>query len=176
MLQAQIPVSSLDRPDDARAVPIVPTLLPTPSLPSLSAITQPGEPAASGAPFASRSGRVMALTLGVLAMSIADLWLTLTHLQTVGMFESNPLARWVMQLNCGWALGVWKLALVGMTCSILHFTRQRRATELAAWVCFAIMAWLMFQWIGYADQVALLTPSLANLNQGSGETWVRLGH
>ena len=135
----------------------------------------PGAPLLDGWPVAGRSIRVVMLTFAVLAMSVADLHLTLLHLQSAGMIEGNPLARAVMALNCSWALGAWKMMLVGTTCMILVATRRTRSAEIAAWVSAGIMCWLMFQWWAYADSVGALTPALDSIAQGKVSNWVRLG-
>ncbi len=121
-----------------------------------------------------RSSRVLALTFAVLAMSVADLYLTLLHLRTVGMIEGNPLARAVIELNCAWTLGAWKMLLVGTTCGILLATRRTRSAEVAAWVSVGIMVWLMAQWWAYADSIGALTPALESIAQGKVHNWVQL--
>ncbi len=125
--------------------------------------------------LAGRSSRVLMLTLAILTMSIADLHLTLLHLHSAGMIEGNPLARAVMDLNCSWVLGAWKMMLVGTTCLILCSTRNTRSAEIAAWVSVLIMTWLMLQWWAYADQVGLLTPALGAVAEGKVPNWVQFG-
>lgn len=46
--------------------------------------------------FADRSRRVISLTALIALLSLADLFMTLTFLRTVGMSEANPVARMVM--------------------------------------------------------------------------------
>lgn len=135
----------------------------------------PGAPLLDGWPEAGRPIRVVMLTFAVLAMSVADLHLTLLHLQSAGMIEGNPLARAVMALNCSWALGAWKMMLVGTTCMILIATRRARSAEIAAWVSAVIMGWLMCQWWAYADSVGALTPALDSIARGKVTNWVQLG-
>lgn len=135
----------------------------------------PGEPLLDGWPEGGRPVRVAMLTFAVLAMSVADLHLTLVHLQSAGMIEGNPLARAVMALNCSWILGAWKMMLVSTTCVILLVTRRSRSAEIAAWVSVAIMTWLMLQWWAYADSIGGLMPALDSIAQGKVSNWVRLG-
>lgn len=120
-----------------------------------------------------RSVRVIALVVAVAAMSLADLYLTITYLQGVGMGEGNPIARFIMHYNCPWLLSVWKLFLLGTTCSILFAARRARSGEVAAWVCCAVMVWLTGQWRQYAERVPELTPSVLQLASAPTSDWVQ---
>lgn len=117
----------------------------------------------------------VAMLVGFIALaSVVDLHLTLTHLRSAGMIEANPIARWVIAMGCAWLLIAWKAAMLALTCSILLGARRRRSGELAAWVGAAIMVWLMWQWIGYAQQVGELTSVLPELAHAEHVHWVAL--
>jgi hypothetical protein len=120
-----------------------------------------------------RSVRVFAVVIAVAAMSVADLYLTITYLQGVGMNEGNPLARFIMSFNCPWLLGAWKLFLLGTTCSILLVARRTRFAEVAAWLCCAVMIWLTGQWRQYAEKIPSLTPVIHQLADGRSPDWVQ---
>jgi hypothetical protein len=156
------------------------------------ASTNPAAPAAAdNAPFSgnhrqsTRRGhrplRVAALVLLIASMSTADLYLTLTHLNGVGMAEANPIARWVISFNCGWVLAAFKVGLVGFTYATLLLYRRRLSTELAAWLCAGIMVWLTLQWKAYGEALPALTPAIHNLADAEhpsgpgapGNNWVR---
>jgi hypothetical protein len=95
------------------------------------------------------------LLLGAIAvMSVADLAMTLEYATSVGLFESNPIARAVMAYGSTGLLAFWKLASVGVCLWILFRTRGTRAGECGAWVCFGALAWLSFHWTGYNAQMA----------------------
>lgn len=120
-----------------------------------------------------RSLRVICLVVGIVAMSVADLHLTIVHLSGPGMSEANPLARWVMQMNCAWVLSAWKLMLVGLTGGILIMLRRRGSAELAAWAGFCVLALLMVHWMRYAAEVnnhADMMPIVASVHEAN---WVR---
>ena len=123
----------------------------------------------------TRTFRVAALLTAVVAMSAADLHMTLTHLLGAGMGEGNPIARWVMSANCVWALGLFKLGLVGISTLILWKVRARFSAELAAWLCCGVMVWLTMQWKAYGEALPALTPvihRMATIDDESSD-WVK---
>ncbi|MBY0308639.1 MAG: DUF5658 family protein [Phycisphaerales bacterium] len=103
--------------------------------------------------FSPRECRVAVALSVVLLVSSADLYLTLTYLHNGGMAEGNPIARWVMSLGCPWLLALWKICLLGLTCTILFAFRKRASAEIGAWVCCAAMAWLCVQWNTYVQDI-----------------------
>jgi hypothetical protein len=104
--------------------------------------------------WSRRDWRMAGLLALIAVVSMADLWLTLTYLKTSGMSEGNPLARWIMSMNCAWVLVAFKFTLVGFTLSVLWWARKRRSAEIAAWFGCIVMAWLCFRWDGYTQHVA----------------------
>ncbi|MGQ0626694.1 MAG: DUF5658 family protein [Phycisphaerales bacterium] len=120
-----------------------------------------------------RALRVGLLILAVLLMSIMDLSLTLTYLRGPGMGEGNPIARWVMSANCGWALTAFKMGLVGITCIILWVARRRASGEVAAWACALILVWLTFQWKAYSDAMPGLTCVIPEMAEAGHPDWVK---
>ncbi|MGH7133308.1 MAG: DUF5658 family protein [Phycisphaerales bacterium] len=102
-------------------------------------------------PQTLRAWRVIGLVTVVAITSCVDLYLTLMYLYAGGFAEGNPLARWIMQFGCPWVLGLWKLMLVVLCCSILLYARRRFSAELAAWICCGVMGWLCVQWSRYAE-------------------------
>lgn len=110
-----------------------------------------------------RGIRVTLLLAGIFAMSIADLCLTLIWTTSVGMYESNPLARLVMDYKCPWMLGVWKIASLALALGILYRARRFPIAEFAGWFCFFVMVWLSFRWAAYNDAMSALTPSIASI-------------
>lgn len=126
-------------------------------------------------PLRLRPVRVAALIVLIMCMSVADLYLTLTYLHGVGMGEANPVARWVMSFNCGWLLGLFKMALVGFTCGTLFAVRKRASAEAAAWLCAGVMVWLTFQWKAYGEAMPALMPVIHTMVEAptGGTNWVR---
>lgn len=124
-----------------------------------------GRPESSAASLEPRFGRGLSrwsrpewrmagLLMVIATVSLADLWLTLTYLKNGGMSEGNPIARWIISMNCAWVLVAFKSVLVGFTISVLWWARQRRIAEVAAWFGCLVMVWLCFRWDGYTTHVA----------------------
>lgn len=104
---------------------------------------------------ARHRGRRVVLLLGAVAlMSVADLVMTVEYATSIGLFESNPVARAVMSYNSTALLAFWKLASVGLCLWILYRVRHTTSAERGAWVCFAALAWLSVHWTGYNAQMA----------------------
>lgn len=122
-----------------------------------------------------RPARVLALLAAVVLLSLGDLWMTLTHLRTVGMFEANPLAREVINLNSPLALAAWKLATVALAVGILFRLRARRAGEAGAWVCVAVLTWLTVHWVRYSDELSSPGAAEAVDTARRDPRWVVLG-
>lgn len=123
----------------------------------------------------TRSSRVTALVFAVGAISLADLYLTLTFLSGPGMNEGNPLARWIIGLGSPWLLALWKVMLLAITSFALFLTRRSRTGEIATWVCLGVMIWLAGQWMKYAERAPLLTPLVGQVADvhTHGHDWVR---
>ena len=107
-------------------------------------------------------------------MSLADLDMTLAYAQSVGLLESNPLARLVMTYGSSWMLALWKVASVGLCVFILFKARRTRYAEIAAWICFMVLVWLSVRWCDYNNQVPLLTSYISE-QQRADHRWVSLG-
>lgn len=110
-----------------------------------------------------RALRVTLLLVAVALMSLGDLYMTMTHLTGVGMMEDNPLARAIMSYNSPGLLAAWKLASVTLALSILFWARRTRHGEWAAWFCAGVLAWLTVRWVRYSDDLASLTPAIAQI-------------
>jgi len=102
--------------------------------------------------FARRSLRVVVLSVGIVVMSVADLYLTLLFVTQTGMDEMNPLARAMMEYQSPMILALWKMGTVVISIGILIAIRKQRSAELGAWIGCLVMGSLMFHWIGYIDK------------------------
>lgn len=120
-----------------------------------------------------RARRVLLLTVAIVAMSIADLIITLGYLRSGGMGEANPLARWVMNYGSANVLIVWKGLTVATACGIFIATRRARAAEIGAWSCCLVLTWLSVRWIAYSREIATAPVGAAEIIESS--RWVSLG-
>ncbi len=123
--------------------------------------------------LAGRPLRVSCLLIAALLMSIADLLMTLTHATTIGFAEANPIARALMGSHTSMPVTVWKLGTLSVAFGILFVLRRTRTGELGAWLCVAILAWLMIQWSSYNEHIQKLTAELALGSGGSNVCWVK---
>lgn len=120
-----------------------------------------------------RQARVVMLLFAVLAMSIADLIMTLTYATSVGMVELNPLAR-AMMSGGRYELIAWKLATVLLGIGILFFIRRTRGGEFGAWVCCLVLAALTFHWINYNREASSLTREMHIISQAEDASFVQM--
>ncbi|MCG3122191.1 MAG: hypothetical protein GIKADHBN_00572 [Phycisphaerales bacterium] len=121
-----------------------------------------------------RSIRVTCLVIACLAMSAADLIMTLTHATTIGFAEGNPIARFLMDSGSAGPVTAWKLATLGVALGILWSIRKTRTGELGAWLAVAILVWLMARWSVYNDHIQLLTSELARGTATTNVCWVHM--
>lgn len=121
-----------------------------------------------------RSQRVLVILVGIVLMSLGDLYMTLEYLLHFGMLESNPLARAIIQHGSPWVLGAWKLCTLILAVGILVFARRRVSAELGALFCCGVMAWLTVRWIHYSDQVGEATRYQQALVEFDEGRWVTL--
>ena len=99
-----------------------------------------------------RSERVTLLLVGVVLLSLADLFLTITYLTTVGMSEGNPIAVWLLHTtNSIWPLAVYKLATVAVCVTLLYRNRCKRQSEMASWCAMCILVALSIWWNQYSQ-------------------------
>jgi hypothetical protein len=104
-----------------------------------------------------RSERVTWLLAGVVFLSIADLFLTLSYLTSVGMSEGNPIALWLLQTtNSVWPLAIYKGITVAVCVTLLYWNRQNRQSELASWCALMILVALTVWWNQYSHYQPML--------------------
>jgi len=104
-----------------------------------------------------RALRVSLLLIATAIMCLGDLAMTMTYITSVGMVESNPIARAVMEHNSPAFVVVWKLTTMGLGLGILYWTRRAAKAELATWLCFLVMAGLCIHWLDYSHSIGGLT-------------------
>jgi hypothetical protein len=121
-----------------------------------------------------RRARVVGLLLGIVLLSLGDLYMTLQHLTHFGMLEGNPLARAVMERGSPSELVIWKVLTVGFAVGIIFWARQRWAAEVAAVFCCAVLTWLTLRWVAYSDHMSDLTGELHSIQQSGDSNWVTM--
>jgi hypothetical protein len=108
-------------------------------------------------PVRSRSERVIFAVGLVIGLAVLDLILTHWQMSTVGMFEANPLAVWLVERwgNAN-VLIPFKLGTLAFGAGILLMFRRRGAGELGAWVAAAAHVYMAVTWVLYLDLMARL--------------------
>ncbi len=114
------------------------------------------------------------LAAAIIVMSVGDLALTLTYLQSLGMAESNPLARAVIELGSPGLLILWKLATVTACVSILLWKSRARSAEVGAWVGTIVLCGLMLHWKNYVRTAPPVSPAVASGSFQPDERWTTL--
>ena len=115
------------------------------------------QPISTFQPCEQRAERVIWLLSGVILLSLADLFLTITYLTTVGMSEGNPIAQWLLQSTGSiWPLAIYKGLTVAICVTLLYRNRHRRQSELAAWCAMLILVTLSIWWNQYSHYQPLL--------------------
>lgn len=125
----------------------------------------------------SRSSRVVYLVVAAGLMGLADLGITMTYLTSVGMYEGNPIARFVIGFGSPALLVAFKLGTMLTTVWIVLAQRRRWQAEVAAWICFAVLAALTIQWIqyiGYTQQRHDIITTVAFDPSFAAGSWVSL--
>jgi hypothetical protein len=99
-----------------------------------------------------RSRRVAVLMLGVIALSVADLFITLAYLRAQWMMEANPIAVFVIKsTDSAWGIAAFKALTVLVCVSLLMKARRHLVAEIAAWCAVGILTVLSVMWHNYAN-------------------------
>ncbi len=135
---------------------------------------------------AAVSRRIVLLIAAIVLMGLADLACTLAYMQTVGLPEANPIARWLARFGDTRAIIGFKLLTMLLSCLCLYVGRRERRMEFAAWACTIILLCLSVHWISFnksitehTNLIAYLSdpstcPRVAGVQSRTLETWVRL--
>lgn len=128
-------------------------------------------PATAPAPaLTGRESRMRRLLGVVVLLSAVDLLLTIGFMQTVGMYEANPIVHLLIEwTGSPLSVAVFKIISVACGVGVLHRLRRHRPAEIGAWVGAAVLIGVCLLWIAYAWQTAGICPSLL----GGGESWIR---
>lgn len=123
----------------------------------------------------SRGKRVAILLAAIALLSLGDLYMTLAYATSVGMFESNPLARFVMSFGSPALVATWKLGSLLLACTIFYWARRSRYAEMGVWGCTLLLCWLTCHWGAYVDQIHEIEGDIAlvehHYNDGS---WINM--
>ena len=108
-------------------------------------------------------------------MGLADLVLTLTYVQTVGMSEANPLARWLMQFNSVTIVVLFKFATIALSSGLVLWRRTTRTAEIGAWLCLLVMIMLTIRWVWFIGAFSSLAQEVGVAALEMDPNFVRIG-
>jgi hypothetical protein len=142
---------------------------------ALAAQTLWNHPSLAGAFSADTRGRrVTVLLVATALMCLGDLALTLTYVTSMGMAETNPIARAVMSHNSPAFVVIWKLATMAIGLGILFWARRTKGAEVATWLCFLIMCALCVHWFSFAMTVSDMPSEYAAMAAIDDPQWVSM--
>ncbi|MHC4217321.1 MAG: DUF5658 family protein [Planctomycetota bacterium] len=122
----------------------------------------------------NRSRRVILLIVGIILLSLGDLLITITYLQSTGMLEANPIAEYLIRMTGSISvLAAYKALTVGICVGLLYRLRRLVEGEVAAWCAVSILAVMSVQWYHYARQFDQTDLELAR-SAVFGEDWLVL--
>lgn len=121
-----------------------------------------------------RSKRVMYLLVAIVLMSVADLLITLVWVSEIGLAESNPLARWVIEQGSAGLLAAWKLVTIIPAVLVFAVLRHKPIAEGGAIVGFCVLALVTLHWHHYHKGVPDLVHALPAFESGVDERWTVL--
>lgn len=121
-----------------------------------------------------RARRVTVLVLATAALGLLDLAYTLTFMRSYGMFELNPLARFMIAVGGAGQLVRFKLLTIALSSGLLYLVRRRRGAELCAWVSLATLILLSLHWVNYIRTTEELGPALLAETIAFDHRWVAI--
>lgn len=96
-----------------------------------------------------RACRVTVLALGSATLGLFDLAFTLTFMQSIGMVELNPIARFMVAIGGAGQLVRFKLLMIALSSGVVYLIRSRRGAEISAWIGLLMLVLLSLYWARY---------------------------
>ncbi|MEL6904769.1 MAG: DUF5658 family protein [Planctomycetota bacterium] len=125
----------------------------------------------------TRPARVFYLVVAAWLMGLADLSITMTYLMSVGMWEGNPVARFIIGLGSPTLVVAFKLCTMLTTSWIVLAYRTRWQAEMVAWLSVVVLGLLTAHWVNYIafaeSRPEILTSVSFDPSYAAG-TWVSL--
>ncbi len=120
--------------------------------------TDPGLPTGAGRAWcrsivASRPTRVGMLIVACTLMGLTDLACTLAYVGGVGMFEQNPLARYIIERGGAPWLIVFKLCTMLVMGGCVYLSRRHRMGEQCAWLSCLMLTTLTLHWVRFNEEI-----------------------
>ncbi len=101
----------------------------------------------------ARCRRVCLLVVLIAILSLGDLLVTWTFLNSFGMQEANPFAAFIIRQQNPFALVLFKVGSIMACISTILVVRHRRQGEIAAWIAASILIMLTVRWAVYTNEM-----------------------
>jgi uncharacterized membrane protein len=126
--------------------------------------------------WSRRNHRLLVLLAAIVVLSMADLAITLTHLQTIGMIEANPVAAFLIrESGSAWTLALFKSCTVALCVTLLFALRRSRFAEVGAWTAIIVLVGLSIQWHIYTERFVEDPHQLLLVRSGTlADQWLML--
>lgn len=124
----------------------------------------------------ARCRRVLLLVALIAILSVGDLLVTLTMLNSLGMEEVNPFAAFIIRQQSPVGLVLFKIGSVLGCVSIILVVRHRRQGEVAAWIAAGILTVLTVRWSAYTSEVANFNSTITIGEAQRSQFWLTFGN
>ncbi len=124
--------------------------------------------------IAGRSRRVTLLVLATATLGLLDLAFTLTYMQTIGMVELNPLARFMIGIGGAGQLVRFKLFTIVLSGGLLFLIRRKRGAEWCAWISLVTLILLSLHWVRYIQSTEEMGATLLAETSIIDHRWIAI--
>ncbi len=121
-----------------------------------------------------RARRVTVLVLATALLGLFDLAYTLTYLQSTGMVELNPLARFMIAVGGAGQLVRFKLLTIALSSGLLYLIRRRPGAERCAWISLAALVLLSLHWVNYIQNAEKIGPTILAESALIDHRWIAI--
>lgn len=117
----------------------------------------------------NRTKRVVGLLVGIAAVGLVDLHLTMREAAQAYFVEANPVAVAVLD-GSPVSPGLFKSTLLGVGIAILLALRRCRSVEIGCWLLLGAHAGMLLCWVQYFAAVSEIDPTIHFDSQGNAWT------
>lgn len=120
----------------------------------------------------ARCRRVCLLVILIAMLSLGDLLVTWTFLNSFGMQEVNPFAAFIIRQQNPFALVLFKVGSISACISTILVVRHRRQGEIAAWIAASILIMLTVRWAVYTQEMGAFNNTVTIGEAQQSDQWL----
>lgn len=124
----------------------------------------------------ARCRRVCLLVFAIAMLSLGDLLVTWTFLNSFGMQESNPFAAFIIRQQSPMALVLFKIGSLCACVSTILVVRHQRQGEIAAWIAVSILVLLTVRWSIYTSEMSDFNNTITIGEAQQSDLWLQFGN